>query len=313
VTERDQDGVFGRRVRPNDAPPKPSAGAPAPERSAAPQKPLTSQETFRPRKPAFTLEQVVLPAATRERILELFSLVEHRDALYEGWGLKQIDPTGRRVAVNFYGPPGTGKTLCADAMASHFSKTIIDVNYAEIESKYVGETPKNIVAAFDEARATDSVIFFDEADSILGRRLTSVTQAADQAVNVSRAVMMKQLDAFEGLVVFATNLAKNFDGAFVRRIPYHIELPLPDEPSRAELWQLLIPNKVEGKSALDFAALARASTGLAGGDIRNAILKAAAKAIRRQGADRYLKLDDLFGAIEHVQQAKSAVGADPEA
>lgn len=313
MAERDEDGVFGRPVLPDEPRRQPAVSAPSlvdgPGDAAG--DPVTLCESFRPRKPSFTLAQVILPEATREQVHELFSVVEHRDALYEEWGLKRIDPSGRRSAVNFYGPPGTGKTLCADAMASHFGKSIIDVNYAEIESKYVGETPKNIVAAFDEARETDSVIFFDEADSILGRRMTQVTQAADQAVNVSRAVMMKQLDSFEGLVVFATNLAKNFDGAFVRRIPYHIELPTPDESCRAELWALLIPEEVEGKSELDCAVLARESHGLAGGDIRNVILRAASRAIMRSGAERRMRLDDLLGAIARIRKAKEDVGSGP--
>jgi SpoVK/Ycf46/Vps4 family AAA+-type ATPase len=313
VAERDQDGVFGRPVLSQEARRKSAASKPAvpDSQGGTSGDPVELCESFRPRKPLFTLAQVILPEATREEVHELFAVVEHREALYEEWGLKRIDPSGRRSAVNFYGPPGTGKTLCADALASHFGKTIIDVNYAEIESKYVGETPKNIVAAFEEARKTDSVIFFDEADSILGRRMTQVTQAADQAVNVSRAVMMKQLDSFEGLVIFATNLAKNFDGAFVRRIPYHIELPAPDESGRADLWALLIPNEVVGKSELDCAVLARESHGLTGGDIRNVILRAASKAIMRIGPERKMKLDDLLGVITRIRKSKQDVGSGP--
>src|SRR5699024_10413971 len=121
--------------------------------------------------------------------------------------------------------------------AHALGQKMIDVNYAEIESKYVGDTSKNIVLAFETAKEENALLFFDEADSILGKRLTDVRQSADHSVNTSRSVMLKQLEAFEGVVVFASNMAKNYDGAFVRRILGHVEFELPDQPTRIRLWE----------------------------------------------------------------------------
>jgi ATP-dependent 26S proteasome regulatory subunit len=104
--------------------------------------------------------------------------------------------------------------------------------------------------------------------------MTSVTQAADQAVNVARAVMLKQLDAFDGIVAFATNLARNFDNAFVRRIPIHIEIPLPDEAGRKRILETIVPGKVPFKGRIDFAAIAKQTPGLSGGDLKNAVVNA---------------------------------------
>jgi len=208
------------------------------------------------------------------------------------------------------------------------AKQIIEVNYAEIESKYVGETPKNIRAAFRKAQDTGAVLFFDEADSILGRRMTNVTQSADHGVNVSRSVMLKQLDAFTGIVVFATNLAKNFDGAFVRRILQHIEVPPPDAEGRKRLWQRMLSPAVPGRDALDWAALAQASGevfrdeqsdagtpqkvlvdgGLAGGDIKNAVINCLSAVANRQGADRVVRLEDVIRAIDDVRRARKDIG-----
>ncbi|WP_414544385.1 ATP-binding protein [Nostoc sp. CCY0012] len=229
--------------------------------------------------------------------------------MYNEWNLKKVDPSGCRVALNFFGQPGTGKTSCAEAIANLLNKTIITVNYAEIESKYVGETPKNITAAFKQAKETDSVLFFDEADSILGKRLTSVTQSADHGVNVSRSVMLLQLDSFDGIVIFATNLPENFDGAFVRRILAHIEFELPDEDCLLRLWQYLLPDEVPRADDVTFDWLTSQSIGLAGGDILNVVKLAASKAVARTADECRVSQQDVLEAISQVRSGKEQVGS----
>lgn len=229
---------------------------------------------FVAREPLYKLANLVLDSPTADRLESLKNRFRNHRLVYEDWGLAETDPSGRHIAFNLYGAPGTGKTMCIEALAMEWGKKIIDVSYAEIESKYVGETGKNIVAAFKAAKEQDALLFFDEADSILGQRMTSVTQAADQAVNVARAVMLKQLDAFDGIVAFATNLARNFDGAFVRRIPIHIEIPLPDEKGRRRILETILPNKVPFKDRIDFALLASKTSSLSGGDLKNVVVNA---------------------------------------
>jgi SpoVK/Ycf46/Vps4 family AAA+-type ATPase len=266
------------------------------------------QAAFRTRPPRHRLEQVVLPEITRREIARLLARIHHHDLLYREWGLNEVDPAGDCLAINLYGPPGTGKSMCADALAAELGRSLVEVSYAELESKYVGETPKNICAAFGAARAADAVLFFDEADSILGRRMTNVTQAADHSVNVSRAVMLKQLDAFAGVVLFATNLAKNFDGAFVRRILMHVEVPPPDLAGRKLLWQRMIGARVPGRERLDWDALAEMSAGLCGGEIKNAAVIALSEAAARNLEERRIRAEDLACAIESVHKAKREVG-----
>jgi len=272
-----------------------------------PPEPATGPETFVPRLPRRRFSELVLPASTRRTIETLLSRVRNHDLLYGEWELGTIDPVGRHKTVSFYGPPGTGKTQCAEALAAELGQPIIEVDYAAIESKYVGETPKNIRAAFEAARSAGAVLFFDEADSILGRRLTQVTQAADQAVNVSRAVLLKELDAFDGVVVFATNLARNFDSAFVRRILLHVEVPLPDAEGRRLLWQRMISDRVPGREEIDWDRLTEASQGFSGGDIKNAVVLCLAAAADRTDAARRITLEDGLEAIRHVRRAKEEV------
>ena len=267
---------------------------------------------FVPEIPARSLNDLIVSKSVRGRIEAALNRIQYHDKLYNDWNLKKIDPQGRRVAINFFGYPGTGKTFCAEAIAHHLQKKLITVNYAEIESKYVGETPKNITAAFESAKATDAVLFFDEADSILGKRLTNVTQSADHGVNVSRSVMLLQLDKFEGVVIFASNLPENYDGAFVRRILAHIEFELPDEECRLKLWRYLLPPEVPRAEDVTLEWLAMQSEGLAGGDMLNVVKLAASKAVARTGTQCQVFQPDILEAIAQVRDGKAKVGGTTE-
>jgi SpoVK/Ycf46/Vps4 family AAA+-type ATPase len=265
-------------------------------------------ERFESRAPRYHMDDLILPAGVRQEIKTLKSRIENHALIYHEWGFQKIDPVGVSVAVNYYGPPGTGKTMCAEALAADLGLPILEVNYAEIESKYVGETPKNIVSAFAQAKSSKALLFFDEADSILGRRLTNVTQSSDHGVNVSRSVMLKQLDSFEGVVVFATNLAKNFDGAFVRRILQHVYIPLPDEACRLELWKRMIGVNVPGSGSINLSLLAKESEGFSGGLIKNAVLLAMCEVASREKDKQLISQQDLIRSAQCVRRASQEVG-----
>jgi SpoVK/Ycf46/Vps4 family AAA+-type ATPase len=267
--------------------------------------------SFIPRKPLYTFDQVILPESVRLQFRVLRSRIANHKLLYDDWELGKIDPQGKHVAFNLYGAPGTGKTMCVEAMASELNKMVIDISYAEIESKYVGDTGKNITAAFKAASESEALLFFDEADSILGRRMTNVTQAADHGVNVARAVMLKQLDGFEGIVAFATNLSKNFDNAFVRRISQHIEIPLPDTNGRRTLWEKMISLKVPGRENLDWNQLVQESDGFSGGDIKNAVVNGLANTASLQENQRTATTEIFVAEINHIHNAKQNVGTTP--
>ena len=274
-------------------------------------KEMSTQADFIAEEPLRSMEDLVVSEKTKNEIEQVLAKIEHHHILYEEWNLKKIDPYGGRTTINFHGPPGTGKTFAAEAFAKALNKKIIKVSYAELESKYVGETPKNIKKAFKTAKEQDAVLFFDEADSILGKRLTNVTQSADHGVNVSRSVMLLELNHFDGVVIFATNLAKNYDAAFERRILAHIEMPLPDEACLRRLFQLHLPEELP-KKEIDFEVLSQKSKGLSGGDILNVVLKSASKAVGREAA-RYVTMTDLGEAISEVLSGKEAInGRKPE-
>ncbi len=261
-----------------------------------------AEEIFIPEEPRWSLEEIILPAAVKAQILDVATYSENSHRVFELWGFKRTHRFSRRIGVNLYGAPGTGKTMAAHAIARELGKKILVVNYADIESKYVGETPKNIRKAFDAAKKSDSILFFDEADAILSKRVTNMTQAGDVSVNQTRSVMLMLMNEYQDFIIFATNFISNFDPAFMRRISMHIKFTLPDAECRRKLWRMYTPPEVPNN--LDFDELAEKYDGISGSDIANAMLNAAFKAAR-------LKLDELdkslvFEAVENILASKRA-------
>ncbi|GAA2225810.1 hypothetical protein GCM10010104_17270 [Streptomyces indiaensis] len=298
--------------RHDSGPPADPTGAPRSSGGAQRDGNGNTPPQFVPEQPRRSLAEVILPDAVRQRVELALDLVAHHTLLYDTWNLRSIDPYRRGTALNLYGPSGTGKSLCAEALAHRLGQPVINVDYAQIESKYVGDTPKNIVRCFEEAREHGAVLVFDEADSILGSRLSRVSQSADHAVNVSRAVMLHQLDRFDGLVVFTTNFPRNYDAAFVRRIITHVKFELPDPETLYRLWEQLLPDALPVEPGLNIEALAQESAGLAGGDLVNIITGAAATAARRGGKSGVVTAADLTSEIKNAHRARAEVGRAPE-
>lgn len=197
-----------------------------------------AQEIIESYEPRFSLGQVALNKEVREKVKTAISAVRHRKKMSEEWGMSEYFNGSRAIILNFYGKAGTGKSMTAEAVAQALGKKVYHINYSELESKYVGETPKNIRKAFECATRDDAVLVFDEADSFLGKRLTSVTQSADYGVNITRSVLLMELEKFAGVVVFTTNLISNYDEAFKRRILLSVYFDMPDKEAREAIWKL---------------------------------------------------------------------------
>ena len=229
-------------------------------------------ESIAPRR---TFDDVILPPATRRALEIALSQLTQHDLIFKGWGLGERHSTGLGLAFNFAGPPGTGKTICAEAMAQSLGRQLLVVRYAELESMWMGETSKNVAAIFRTAREEQAVLFFDEADAIAARRSTSVDSVSQRESNSVVNVLLQELERYTGVVIFATNLAANFDPAFERRIRTHVLFELPGETERVRIWQVqLHPSRTPLGSDVDFNVLAHRYP-LSGGDIQNAVLKAA--------------------------------------
>jgi SpoVK/Ycf46/Vps4 family AAA+-type ATPase len=235
--------------------------------------------------PRRTFDDVVLPASTRRALDQALSQVTSHRLIFHRWGLGERHPTGLALAFNFAGPSGTGKTICAEAIAHSLGRRLLIVRYAELESMWMGETPKNVAAVFRRAREEQAVLFFDEADAIASRRSTSMDQGYQREANTVVSVLLQELESFNGVVVFATNLAANFDPAFERRIRTHVLFEMPGPDDREAIWRVQMhPTLTPLAEDVDFRALAE-TYAVSGGDIRNAVLKAALAAAGEPGHD----------------------------
>jgi hypothetical protein len=221
--------------------------------------------------PAFTLDDLVLGADARAQLGELVAHVELQHVVLDGWGFRRRLPRGQGVIALFAGPPGTGKTMAAEAVAHALGHDLYRVDLSAVVSKYIGETEKNLASAFDEAERASAVLFFDEADSLFGKR-TEVRDSHDRYANLEVNYLLQRVETFTGLVILATNRHSALDDAFVRRLRFVIRFELPDAAFRAELWQRSFPSDT-AVAELDWQALASAE--LSGGSIQSAALAAA--------------------------------------
>ncbi|MBQ7476113.1 MAG: 26S protease regulatory subunit [Selenomonadaceae bacterium] len=260
------------------------------------------EEVFVPEEPKYSLDDIILSDAVKEQILDVATYAENSYRVFELWGFKQTHKYSRRIGVNLYGAPGTGKTMAAHAIAKNLGRKILIVNYADIESKFVGETPKNIRKVFEVGKKTQSILFFDEADAILSKRVTNMTQAVDVSVNQTRSVMLMLMNEYQDFIIFATNFISNFDPAFMRRISVHVKFELPDEICRQKLWAMYIPKSLPNN--IDVEEIAKKYDGISGSDISNAMLNAAFKAARLR-AD-LLDKNLVFEAVENILESKKA-------
>ena len=236
-------------------------------------------------EPRRSFDDVVLPASTLRALNHAMALVRKHDLIFQQWGLAERHSSGLGLAFHFAGPPGTGKTICAEALAYTLDKKLLVVRYAELESRWVGQTSKHVAAVFRAAAREDAVLFFDEADAIAGRRFTSIGAAYEREANAIVNVLLHELESFPGVVIFATNLAANIDPAFERRIRTHILFEMPDVDERERIWMVqLHARKTPLARDVDFRALAEAYP-RSGGDIKNAVLKAAQIATVEPGPD----------------------------
>lgn len=254
---------------------------------------------YKPTQPLFTFDQLVIPKEVEEDLLLAVDLIELESKVFDDWGLREIEPFPR-TALNFHGKPGTGKTLAAHAIASKINRPILVASYAQIESMYHGEGPKNVEAIFMAAEREKALLFIDEADSLLSKRLTSVNQGSEQAINSMRSQLLICLERFRGVVIFSTNLVQNYDQAFETRVR-HVNFPMPDEICRQTIWSKHLPAKMPRAENVSPAELAKVDD-VCGRDIKNAVIDAAMR-VARQGRNK-IELTDLVSSIEGIKKSR---------
>ncbi|MEO6531029.1 MAG: ATP-binding protein [Specibacter sp.] len=250
--------------------------------------------------PCVPWTDLVLPAEAAWQLRDAVSRLDYQSVVLEDWGLRARAHATGGTRMLFTGPPGTGKSLAAHAVATAAATDLLLVDASRLVSKWLGETEKNLSAAFDAAEHTQAVMLLDEADALFGTR-TEISDANDRYANLETAYLLQRLDSFDGLLILTTNLRPNIDAAFIRRMDFVVEFPVPDAAGRAELWARHLP--AESLDAdLDLAALARLYP-VPGAWIRNASIAAAYAAAARKDP---ISQEHLVAAMKR-EYAKAAL------
>jgi adenylate kinase family enzyme len=218
-------------------------------------------------------EDLVLPRLTLQRVKEIAFAIKARHIVYADWGFEQRSGSGKGLKSLFAGASGTGKTMAAGVIARELELDLYKIDLSSVVSKYIGETEKNLDRIFRAAKSSNAILFFDEADALFGKR-SEVRDAHDRYANIEVAYLLQKIEDYEGVVILASNLSKNIDEAFSRRMHYVVEFPVPDEHDRERLWRAMFPPEMPLGVDVDVQFLARKFP-IAGGDIRNVALDAA--------------------------------------
>jgi hypothetical protein len=216
---------------------------------------------------------LILPDAESAQVVELVRRMQHRVLVYDTWGFGDKTGKGRGLTALLSGPPGTGKTMIAGLLAKSMGLELRQIDVSKVVSKYIGETEKQLAQALDAAECGHTLLLFDEADSLFGKR-TEVKSSNDRYANQGVNFLLQRIEQFNGLCVLTTNHESSIDEAFRRRLAMHIKLPAPEAGERSRIWERMIPAKVPVAGDFDFGRLGR-QFDLAGGYIKNAVLRGA--------------------------------------
>jgi SpoVK/Ycf46/Vps4 family AAA+-type ATPase len=251
-------------------------------------------------EPRYGWDDLVLPEDRMRQLHAIASRLRFRSIVHRDWDLGKKLARGRGLSVLFSGPTGAGKTMAADVLASELSLHLFQIDLSTVVSKYIGETERNLSAIFHEAELSQSLLFFDEADALFGKR-TEVKDAHDRYANIEVNYLLQRIEQYEGLVVLATNFQKNLDEAFLRRLHHVVEFPFPDEDARERIWRLHLAGKAPKADDLDYGFLA-SQFQLSGGSIRNVVVEAAFLAAEEKGVKGPISIGHIIEALKHEYQ-----------
>ena len=266
-------------------------------------------------EPEFTLDEVIMSPKERIAVMRAITLIRDKELIYNKWNFKKVDKREKSILC-FHGVPGTGKSMCAHGVASYLGKKIILGSYAQIESEFVGVGAKNLVALFKAAQEQDAVLFIDEADTFLSRRLPASNESAKHYNSMSNE-LYTLIENFNGCIVFASNHIKDFDPAVISRIIEPIEFKLPDLDSRKAILTKMLQTEfpVSNNGSTDIVScLAIATEGFSGRDLRRALQIAHSAVAWKYKYEKGIpedeieaSIDDLLDCIKEVKTAKEKI------
>ncbi len=234
---------------------------------------------------------LVLPEEQRRLLEEVTAQVRYRSKVYDDWGFAEKHNRGLGISVLFAGESGTGKTMAAEVIANDLQLDLYRIDLSQVVNKYIGETEKNLRKLFDAADSGGAILFFDEADALFGKR-TEVKDAHDRYANIETNYLLQRMESYRGLAILATNLRSTLDKAFLRRLRFLINFPVPDANQRREIWRRAFPDSTP-LADLDYTRLARLN--LTGGNIHTIALNAAFSSTR---AETGVRMPNVLSSAE---------------
>lgn len=229
-----------------------------------------------PLETVYEFDDLVLSGPVRDRMTQVEDRIRYRQVVVDDWGFGADHDNVTGLTVLFHGPSGTGKTMAAALLAKSAEIAAYKIDLANLVSKYIGETTKNLERIFARAERERCLLFFDEADAVFGKR-GEVTDARDRYANQEVSYLLQRIETFPGTVILASNLLANIDEAFVRRIDLIVEFPPPGRRERTRLWNRVFPSGTPLADSFDFEGLAR-DFELTGAQILAAAIDAAYRA-----------------------------------
>ena len=220
----------------------------------------------------YTWDDLILPQYQKDRLLTACNQVRYKYMVYQKWGFQDKMSYGKNVSMLFTGPPGTGKTMAAQVVSQELGLELYKIELATVVSKYVGETEKNLNEIFQQAKRSQVILFFDEADVLFSKR-TEVKDSNDKYSNMEAAFLLQKMEEYDGISILATNYIQNFDEAFKRRIKFVIDFPFPSPEQRQQIWQKVFPPQLP-LGELDYDYLTQRFE-LSGSNIKNIALHSA--------------------------------------
>ena len=258
-------------------------------------------------EPRYKWTDLILPPEKHEQLRRLADWVRHRHTVHDEWGFGRKLSRGKGLNVLFTGPSGTGKTMAAEVLAGELGLDLFQIDLASVTSKYIGETEKNLSTIFRKAEDCQAVLFFDEADALFGKR-TEVKDAHDRYANIEVNFLLQRVEQYEGIVILASNLQRNLDDAFLRRLHDVVEFPFPNDSLRERMWRSHVPREARCEKDIDYAFLGRQFK-ITGGSIKNIVLDAAFRAASEQ---RPIGMRDLIHATKAELQKQGRLPSKAE-
>lgn len=244
--------------------------------------------------PLYTWDDLVLPKLQKNLLLTACNQVRYKYIVYQKWGFQDKMSYGKNVSMLFTGSPGTGKTMAAQVVSNELGLDVYKIELATVVSKYVGETEKNLNEIFQQAKKSQVILFFDEADVLFSKR-TEVKDSSDKYSNMEAAFLLQKMEEYDGVTILATNYIQNFDEAFKRRIKFVIDFPFPNQEQRHQLWQKVFPSRLP-LGELDYDYLT-SKFELSGSNIKNIALHSAFLAAA-DGSDK-VEMKHIMAAIRN--------------